>query len=375
MERAQGKRPPISLDALARREDVAATSETPGPVAAGLSTARVEITVPEDGMPLNRLASEHAEGATVATIHLPAGSFPGVAVTEAKVLEPGTLPAPGQPPPPYRPAWRDLEHVPRPSEVGQVTLRRRSGRLVIPTDSGHVYGEYPPRAPFYPRGYPWTCIGRVFVWPDATAANWSWYGSGVLVGARTVLTAGHVVPWSSGDNKTKILFVAAYYDGKPAVGAGGQSWVTLAHGYDPHNSVVAHDMAVLRLNDPLGSWLGYFGIKAYDDSWEGGSYWTLVGYPVAVTSERPSWQAGIRVLDDDEDGDAQELEHHGDDTGGDSGGPFFGMWEDGPYAIGTVSGYETVSGFLGIGSEDNNIVAGGPALNALVQYARDSWPG
>jgi hypothetical protein len=37
-----------------------------------------------------------------------------------------------------------------------------------------------------------------------------------------------------------------------------------------------------------------------------------------VTAERPSWQAGIAVRDDDEDGDAQELEHHGDDTGGDS---------------------------------------------------------
>jgi hypothetical protein len=115
--------------------------------------------------------------------------------------------------------------------------------------------------------------------------------------------------------------------------------VTDAYGYNPDNHVVSHDMAVMRLADPLGSWLGYFGAMPYDDNWEGGNYWTLVGYPSAVTSERPSYQSGIAVLDDDEDGDAQELEHHGDDTGGDSGGPFFGWWTDGPYVVGTVSGH------------------------------------
>ncbi len=80
----------------------------------------------------------------------------------------------------------------------------------------------------------------------------------------------------------------------------------------------------------------------------------------------------IAVLDDDEDDNAQELEHHGDDTGGDSGGPFFGFWDNEPYAIGIVSGYEVVSGFLGIVAEDNNIVADGPDLNAIVHYARNN---
>jgi hypothetical protein len=80
------------------------------------------------------------------------------------------------------------------------------------------------------------------------------------------------------------------------------------------------------------------------------------------------------VLDDDEDGDAMEIEHHGDATAGDSGGPFFGFWNDGPYAIGTVSGGEAISGFLGIGSEDNNINAGGDAMVDLVRWARTNWP-
>jgi hypothetical protein len=50
----------------------------------------------------------------------------------------------------------------------------------------------------------------------------------------------------------------------------------------------------------------------------------------------------------------------------------FGFWNDGPHAIGTTSGGETISGgFLGIGDEDNNIAAGG---NAMVDGAGLSQP-
>src|SRR5436305_5351499 len=35
-----------------------------------------------------------------------------------------------------------------------------------------------------------------------------------------------------------------------------------------------NDISVLRLYDPIGSWLGWMCTKVYDDSWEGGPYWT-----------------------------------------------------------------------------------------------------
>jgi hypothetical protein len=39
-----------------------------------------------------------------------------------------------------------------------------------------------------------------------------------------------------------------------------------------------------------------------------------------------------------------QLEHQGDSTKGDSGGPFFSFWPDGfPYVIGIVSGGEAVA--------------------------------
>jgi hypothetical protein len=138
--------------------------------------------------------------------------------------------------------------------------------------------------------------------------------------------------------------------------------------------VAANDMAVLRLFDPVGSALGWMGTKVYDDGWEGGAYWTLAGYPGMIAgAERPSYQSGIAVDDDDEDGDAMELEHEGDSTAGDSGGPFFATWDDGPHAIGTTSGGESYSGPLGIGSEDNNIEAGGPAMVDLVNWGLSNW--
>jgi hypothetical protein len=169
-----------------------------------------------------------------------------------------------------------------------------------------------------------------------------------------------------------MLFVPGYYDGSSVVGSGANSWVSDVRGWNTGDKVAANDISVLRLYDPLGDQLRFFGTKVYDRAWQDGNYWTLVGYPSAVTSERPSFQNGIPVLDNDADGDAMELEHHADVTGGDSGGPFFGTWPDGfPYAIGTVSGGQTITGG---GDEDNNISAGGLALVNLAIWAQTNWP-
>src|SRR5258707_1307730 len=95
------------------------------------------------------------------------------------------------------------------------------------------------------------------------------------------------------------------------------------------------------------------------------------GYPSAISSERPSYQLGISVLDHDNSGDAMQLEHQGDSTKGDSGGPFFGFWPDGyPYVVGTVSGGEQL---FGRGAEDNNICAGGKAVVDLIKWGLANW--
>jgi len=169
-------------------------------------------------------------------------------------------------------------------------------------------------------------------------------------------------------------FVPAYYDGASALGPGVSSWVSDAHGYN--DPVSAWDMAVLRLYTPLGSSYGYFGAKTYSDSWEGGNYWTLAGYPAAVANaNRPSRQMWFPILDDDGSGSADEIEYEADSTPGDSGGPVFGFWngETWPSVVGTVSG-GTKEYFLWWTTEDTNVGAGGNAMVSLIIWAKSNWP-
>ncbi len=142
----------------------------------------------------------------------------------------------------------------------------------------------------------------------------------------------------------------------------------------------AYDLAVFRLNEPLGDSLGTLGCHMYDDDWEDDTRWTLVGYPALVgltvgsfgivtgysnNGNMPTRQFGISVEDDDSDADGLELEHRGDTTSGNSGGPLFGYWPKGPYVIGVHFGAEDRA--------TNNVAAGGKAMLDLVNWARATW--
>jgi len=270
-----------------------------------------------------------------------------------------------------RPEWSDIIYHPRTS-VGVVrpSLRSLKGKVIKPH---YVFGN-DDRQPFHPSGYPWQCIGRVFAWTDPSNPNWAWSGSAALVTHNTILTAGHVAPW--GSNPWMVLFVPAYFNGSSTLGPSVYSYVESYWGYDTNDTVSAWDYCVMKLYDALGDSLGWFGSKTYDDGWNDGNYWTLVGYPGAIANaEQPSWQGGISFHDDDEDGDAMELEtNNGDSSPGDSGGPIFAWWADGwPYIVGEVSGQEEEYQFP-FSSEDNNIVAGGSPMVDLILWAINNWP-
>jgi hypothetical protein len=161
-------------------------------------------------------------------------------------------------------------------------------------------------------------------------------------------------------------FTAGLYNGAPVDGPGAVSYVSDFNGY--LGGVSGTDYAVLRLYEPLGSHLGYFGWKNYDSAWNGGQYWWIAGYPFDIANDQsPSYQNGIPVLAVAANSGGLELEHQGDTASGDSGGPFWGFWPDGiPYVIGTVSGHES--------SPDYNICAGGNPLSNLLAWARATWP-
>jgi V8-like Glu-specific endopeptidase len=364
--------PPLTPSQLVSRDNSAATTQMPADMVRRLAQRRIYLSLADAKVDLSAHLKRVADGDGVWRLDLPAKSVAGLPGRTAELTDPESMPknllgknhldA-------FRPLWADQVFHPKLSGLPDAppnVLRTIKGRMIRPHYG--VFGS-DDRKSYHPSGYPWQCIGRVFTWRDATPPNsWSFYGAGVLVGPRHVLTAAHIAPW--GSPNWSMLFVPGYYDGASVVGSGANSWVSdfrsLAPGVDAFGP---HDLSLLRLYDPLGDELGYFGAKLYDQSWQDGSFWTLVGYPSAVTSERPSFQAGIPVLANDVEGDAMALEHQGDSTYGNSGGPFFGVWPDGfPYVIGTDSG--------GVPNEfgGNNICAGGQALLNLISYWRTNWP-
>ena len=139
-------------------------------------------------------------------------------------------------------------------------------------------------------------------------------------------------------------FVPAYYDGSSLNGPGATSWVSDARGWDTSfrsGLPSSQDIAVLRLYDPLGVGLGFFGAKTYTTQWNNLREFYLMGYPgMIATGERPSYERGVPVLSTIESGGFTEIEHHADATPGDSG----------------------------------NVVAGGSALVNLINQARADWP-
>jgi V8-like Glu-specific endopeptidase len=365
---------PLLIDELAALPDVAPAESVPGDIAAAIATPRLYIHGTGD---LNR-ATPVREGSAKEgawTIDLPPGTFLGrPGATGERLARSAHKRSEENHTAPMRPDWAAQSfQARRASESYEYPVMQRiKGTRMEP-----YYGVYPPddRQVYYPNTYPWRFVGRIFTWTNwAAGGGWTWSGSGVLVGPRHVLTAGHVCPWGSAS--WAMQFVPSFWNGAPLLGAGAQSWTSDYRGWNTNDTVAAHDIAVMRLYDPIGSWLGWMGTKVYDSSWNGGSYWTLAGYPGAVAgAQRPSYQSSIVVLDTDSDGDAQEIEHHGDATAGDSGGPFFGFWNDGPYAVGTTSGGEAITGTLfGWWDEDNNIEAGGKAMVDLVSWARSNWP-
>jgi hypothetical protein len=282
----------------------------------------------------------------------------------------------------FRPPWQPHIYHPKAvaGEFQPRTLQRKSGAKGQPDT---VFNR-DDRQFFYPQGFPWHCVGRLIV---SSANSVTKSGTGTLVGSRTVLTSSHMIPW--GAPGLTIIFSPAFWNwpfpwlpGIPFIPPplpGVTSFATDVWGYQ-QGKRVAYDLAVVRLQEPLGSALGFFGCRVYDDDWEDEPRWTLVGYPglVGVTAglfgglvgynndgNMPTRQFGISVEDDDSDGRGLELEHRGDTTSGNSGGPLFGDWPDGPYVIGVHS-----TSFPG----SDSLAAGGRTMHELVSWARATWP-
>lgn len=265
----------------------------------------------------------------------------------------------------HRPDWIDAHPVPRlVLEKATRSMRRFDGRRVEPL---WVYDNA--RYAFEDNSWPWGLVGRIF-------NNEGFNGTGSLIGDRLVITAGHMVPWSSGS--WWMRFVPAYFNGMSLFGAGVESYVSDARGYDVHGNVTGYDWAILRLYEPLGSSLGYFGYNSYSSDWNDLPVWSNIGYPGDIdNAEEPAFQQGFTINDTDGDSNGgEELETENCDLNhGNSGGPNFAWWNNGtdPRIVGVVSGQETEYKFP-FSTRNDNVFASGDGFVNLCAWGRSNWP-
>ena len=372
---------PLLLDELAAMADIAPTEAVPEHVASALATPRLYIHGDsEPGRP--KAVQEGSSRHSAWSVELPPGAFLGRPGASGERLDRSSHKLPhathtsGM-----RPAWAAQSVQSR--RASETFIHTAKQRIKARSSKARAPLRRLPSAGSAPGISPQQLSVEVHRPNFSPGTNWAggWRLDVVgfrctLRGPRRVLTAGHVCPW--GSSSWAMRFVPSYWNGSPLLGPGAQSWTSDFRAWNTNDTVAATTgVVVLRLYDPIGPWLGWMGTKVYDSSWNGGPYWTLAGYPGAIAgAQRPSDQSGIPVLDTDNDGDAQEIEHHAlPATAGDSGGPFFGFWNDGPYAVGTTSGGESITGgIFGWGDEDNNIEAGGLGMVELVQWAQANWP-
>jgi V8-like Glu-specific endopeptidase len=201
--------------------------------------------------------------------------------------------------------------------------------------------------------YPWGTICRVI-----TAAG---AGSGVIVGPRHVLTASHVVDWAGNSGGTVEVHRSA-----GAVRA--TTAITKVWYYTKVTGTVDwfendEDYAVLIMSNRIGDLFGWMGTRTYNSSWDDEPYWWNIGYPGSIGNGlRPTFQRQKELDEPWYDlGPARSMSTNADLTPGNSGGPMFAFWNDGPYVVAVVSSEDS----------DENWCSGGSWLTNLVGHARD----
>jgi V8-like Glu-specific endopeptidase len=259
----------------------------------------------------------------------------------------------------YRPPW-----------IGS-SFRPKSARRALPPNVLHKGKQLRPHIDFPPVNswwtyddtrYPYGCVCQI------RPANGR-FGSGVIIGPRHVLTASHVVDWST--DRAEEIVVNIRQSGATH---SARAFDTLVYAFthvvdDPAPSdQLDDDYAVLVTNKRIGDMFGWLGTKEYDSDWDGGRYWESIGYSANLWS--PIYQE-LHSLDEDELdlGSGRAIRTSADIVGGLSGSPMYGYWADDPgipYVVAVMSSDDP--------PENENWCAGGSNLVRLVNLARSEQP-
>ena len=274
----------------------------------------------------------------------------------------------------YRPSGVATTFAPKLSKPTH-QLRPRKGKGL--DRGGSIFGN-DDRYLFDDRSFPWRTTGKV-----RTVGKW---GSGTTIGPRHVLTASHVVNWTggSGGGVAWLTFTPGYFDGS---GPWGEIAATRVIYWEQApgsltDQQTAFDYVVLVMDQRIGDVVGYPGYRTYDDDWNGGRYWQYIGYPGELSSgERPAFQGnGVISTVQDESLSGQTghvLGHFNEFTPGQSGGAVWGWWDNEPWprvvGVGSTIG-DTAVKSTNVGTNGDNEYGGGPALSALISWARSNHP-
>lgn len=267
-----------------------------------------------------------------------------------------------------RPGYAPASFIPELSKFDAKHAKRlRKGEdrptNIFGNDDRYVYSD---------STFPWRTVGRV------STANG--VCSGCTIGPRLVLTASHCIDWIDGGGAGWVNFSPAYYNGNGSWGEFNAtrviSWNRAEGGLSDFET--AFDYVVLVMDDRVGDMVGYPGYRTYDDDWNDLNVWQHMGYPGDLTStQRPAFQGDCSISSVGSQSlpgqTGYVLGHFNDATGGHSGGPVWGWWsgEEWPRVVGVQSAEAAVPAS---NTSGDNEFGGGPALAALISWARSNYP-
>jgi V8-like Glu-specific endopeptidase len=255
----------------------------------------------------------------------------------------------------HAPPWLPVSFAPKRAGMPPPPIVSHRGERLDPLvihqpDDRRIYSDL---------SYPWVCVCRI-TRPDGRR------GSGVLIGARHVLTASHVVQWNT--NVAERIEVHFAGNAAQATAFTDVAWAYTQIIGDPTSSTVDDDYAVIVLNQRLGDRFGFFGTKLYDAAWDDDNVWDTIGYaPDVSMGNFPTFQKNVSLDEDEFDlGSGRAMTTSADAMPGQSGSPMFGRWTGDPvaYAVAVVSA----------GGGGDNWCAGGSDLNGIVHHARTQNP-